>query len=67
MRSRYSAYALGKSDFIMRTTHSESPHRQPNIEAWRASLDAFSKYTRFEGYIVAPEILAPTMIAFFKG
>jgi SEC-C motif domain protein len=48
MRSRYSAYALGKSDYIMRTTHSESPHRQPDIAAWRASLDAFSRHTRFE-------------------
>lgn len=52
MRSRYSAYALGKSDYIMRTTHAESPHRQPNIAAWRASLDAFSRHTRFEGLII---------------
>jgi SEC-C motif-containing protein len=48
MRSRYSAYALGKSDYIMRTTHAESPHRQHNFAAWRASLDAFSRHTRFE-------------------
>jgi len=52
MRSRYSAYALGKSDYIMRTTHAESPHRSQNIEAWRASLDAFSRHTRFEGLAI---------------
>ena len=49
MRSRYSAYALGKSDYIMRTTHVDSPHRQHDIAAWRASLDAFSRHTQFEG------------------
>ena len=52
MRSRYSAYALGKSDYIMRTTHSESPHRHSDIAAWRASLDAFSRHTRFEGLTI---------------
>jgi SEC-C motif domain protein len=52
MRSRYSAYALSKSDYIMRTTHSESPHWRQDIAAWRASLDAFSRQTRFEGLII---------------
>lgn len=52
MRSRYSAYALGKSDYIMRTTHTESPHRQQDLEAWRASLDAFSRQTRFVGLTI---------------
>lgn len=52
MRSRYSAYALGKSDYIMRTTHAESPHRGQDIAAWRASLDAFSRHTRFEGLTI---------------
>jgi SEC-C motif domain protein len=52
MRSRYSAYALGKSDYIMRTTHTESPPRSLNIEAWSASLDAFSWHTRFEGLTI---------------
>jgi SEC-C motif-containing protein len=52
MRSRYSAYVLGKSDYIMRTTHTESPHRGQDIEAWRASLDAFSRHTQFEGLTI---------------
>jgi SEC-C motif domain protein len=52
MRSRYSAYALGKSDYIMHTTHSESPHRERSEAVWRASLDAFARHTRFEGLAV---------------
>lgn len=52
MRSRYSAYALGKSDYIMRTTHTESPHQGQDIAAWRASLNAFSRRTRFEGLTI---------------
>jgi SEC-C motif domain protein len=52
MRSRYSAYALGKSDYIVRTTHTESPHRQHDTAAWRASLDEFSRHTRFEGLTI---------------
>ncbi len=49
MRSRYSAYALDKSDYIMQTTHPESPHWHENRVAWLAEVQAFSKETRFEG------------------
>lgn len=54
MRSRYSAYALGNTAHIMRTTHPDSPHWRANATAWKASLDAFSVNTEFAGL----EILA---------
>lgn len=49
MRSRYSAYALDKPDYIMHTTHPQSPHWQPDRTAWRADLSAFSTGVRFVG------------------
>src|SRR5689334_9579352 len=49
MRSRYSAYALNKPDYIMQTTHPEGPHWHENPAAWRVELEAFSLGTRFEG------------------
>lgn len=54
MRSRYSAYALGKTDYIMATTHPDSPRYEKDADAWRADIEAFSRNTRFVGL----EILA---------
>ncbi|MDX1995658.1 MAG: YchJ family metal-binding protein [bacterium] len=54
MRSRYSAYALGKTEYIIATTHPDSPHYGKDMAAWRADIDAFSQNTRFVGL----EILA---------
>lgn len=47
MRSRYSAYALGLSDYIIRTTHPENPQFQINTAKWRQEIDFFSKHTQF--------------------
>ena len=42
MRARYTAYAVGAVDFLMRTTHPASPHFRADAAAWRAELrDAF--------------------------
>lgn len=49
MKSRYSAYALGEVDYVMSTTHPDSPHRQVDVPLWREELIAFSHGTRFEG------------------
>lgn len=54
MRSRYSAYALHLHNYLMRTTHSTSPHRLASEASWRARLETFSRDTRFAGL----EILA---------
>jgi SEC-C motif-containing protein len=47
MRSRYAAYALGKTGYIIRTTHPDSPHRQPDARAWQADLAAWCATTEF--------------------
>ena len=49
MRSRYAAYALGDSAYIMATTHPDGPHFVADTAAWTAQLDAFSAATRFKG------------------
>lgn len=47
MRSRYTAYALGKVDHIVRTTSSDSPHRQADLATWRAELRAWCAAVTF--------------------
>jgi len=47
MRSRYSAYALGLSDYIIRTTHCENPDFTDNIRDWKTSIYEFTQSTRF--------------------
>ncbi len=47
MRSRYSAYALGKTDYILHTTHPDHPDQKIPIEQKRRDIEAFSKGTQF--------------------
>lgn len=49
MRSRYSAYALGLGEYIIKTTHPASPHYQMDQGEWVEELREFSKETHFEG------------------
>jgi SEC-C motif-containing protein len=49
MRSRYAAYALGLTDYILATTHPDGPHFQEDRAAWTADVDSFCKHTRFRG------------------
>lgn len=44
MRSRYSAYALNRSDYIIQTTHPKKRGAQCD----RESIEAFSKNTHFQ-------------------
>jgi SEC-C motif-containing protein len=44
MRSRYSAYALGKVDYILSTTHPENPQYG---QQWKDSVFEFCRDTRF--------------------
>lgn len=48
MRSRYTAYALGRVAYILETTHPDSPHRRPDADRWRFELDAFCRNTDFQ-------------------
>ena len=49
MKSRYTAYALGVADYIIRTTDPGGPHWQLDRAAWRAELDQFTAMTTFDG------------------
>ena len=49
MKSRYSAYAVGDSRYIIRTTHPDNSDYTDDTQAWRESIDHFCKETEFEG------------------
>lgn len=48
MRSRYSAYALGLSRYIIRTTHPASPQYKSNAAHWEKQIDEFCSQTQFK-------------------
>lgn len=48
MRSRYAAYALNKSDYIIATTHPDNPRYQKDFEKWRKEIASFSQNTQFQ-------------------
>ncbi len=52
MRSRYSAYALNKPDYIICTTHPDNPMYNPNTLAWTSSIQQFSQITAFQGLTI---------------
>lgn len=52
MRSRYAAYALDLSDYIIATTHPNNPNFQLDTEAWREDLHKFSQRTQFDSLTV---------------
>jgi SEC-C motif-containing protein len=47
MRSRYSAYALGKADYILNTTHPHSPYYEKDRNSWKRAILQFCKNTQF--------------------
>jgi SEC-C motif-containing protein len=49
MRSRYSAYALGLVEHILRTTDPSGPHWEAETGHWREQVEAFCRSVRFEG------------------
>lgn len=49
MRSRYSAYALNLSDYIIQTTHPNNPDYTDKIDEWERSIQGFIQNTRFLG------------------
>lgn len=48
MKSRYSAYAAGETDYIIKTTDKENPDFTNDIDKWRESISDFSKNNNFE-------------------
>ena len=47
MKSRYSAYALGQSLYIVDTTHPDNPDYTGDIATWITGIEMFSKETEF--------------------
>jgi peptide deformylase len=47
MRSRYAAYALNLSDYIVTTTHPANPKYINNTFSWKRSISQFSQNTLF--------------------
>ena len=47
MRSRYSAYALGLADYIIKTTHPDHPQFNKKTWEWREDILSFSRATEF--------------------
>ena len=52
MRSRYSAYALNISDYIIKTTHKNNPSYNRDFTKWREEIESFSINTQFIGLII---------------
>ena len=49
MKSRYSAYAVGNADYIMRTTHPQNSDYSNETSHWRAEIMQFCHTTLFHG------------------
>lgn len=49
MRSRYSAYAFGLTDYIMKTTHPDNPDFTENHTQWTEEILHFCNVTDFLG------------------
>lgn len=49
MRSRYSAYALNKSDYIIATTHPDHSDSSVPLKKRKQQISDFSKNTTFQG------------------
>lgn len=49
MKSRYAAYAVGESSYIIKTTHPNHPDYSTDTKSWRADIDLFAQYTDFLG------------------
>ncbi|MDD2886514.1 MAG: YchJ family metal-binding protein [Aliarcobacter sp.] len=48
MKSRFSAFAVLNSKYIISTTHKENPDFTENLKSWDEDIINFSKNTRFE-------------------
>ena len=48
MRSRYSAFAYLKPDYIIQTTHLANPAFRQDIQVWRSEIILFCKNTHFQ-------------------
>ena len=52
MRSRYAAYVLGRTDYIMATTAPSGPRFRVDTADWAAEIERFSAGTRFRALAI---------------
>jgi len=48
MRSRYSAYVVGDTKYIMKTTHPANHDYKENSDEWAKSIEEFTQETEFK-------------------
>jgi len=63
MRSRYSAYSLHLTDYIIKTTHPSNPDYTNQIEEWKTSISQFTQNTQFLGLKIS-EFIDGDLIAY---
>lgn len=61
MRSRYSAYALGDADYIIKTTHFNNPDYTNETAIWKQSILEFCHNTQFLGLKISEFIGGETV------
>lgn len=52
MKSRYSAFAVNDSNYIIKTTHPQNPDYSENKTQWRDSILTFSKNSDFKNLTI---------------
>jgi len=57
MRSRYCAYNLGLTDYLIKTIHANHPQASKNVKKWKAELSDYCKNTRFTGLEVQEQAM----------
>lgn len=71
MRSRYSAYAMERADYIIRTTHPKNPHFRLDIAGWTKDILKFCRDTHFQKleileFIDGDDVAYVTFVAHLK-
>ena len=49
MKSRYSAFAVGDSNYIMKTTHPDNDDYTTQTAQWKSAIESFCTHTEFLG------------------
>lgn len=52
MKSRFSAYTVGDSKYIIKTTHPQNNEYTDDTESWSESIKEFSKNSEFKGLVI---------------
>lgn len=49
MKSRYSAYAAGEANYLMKTTHPNNAQYMTDTKKWKAEIEEFCNHTELQG------------------